>query len=346
MYSPVFSGSAISNLPAEFINATESAGGGGGTIPVSGNVAIAGNLSVTGTSTLQSISASGFTATSNSTLANLTVQSWMKAGSGTIYSTGTIAKTGSVVTGSGTTFSVLHRGGLFVSGSVIGIVSDWVSATQILVPVTGNISAGASYVIYYNGLQVSSNNGYVGASNLIAALNLYGISCYVQAVDTQSTTAPLNIGILSPSVLIGLTGASANAAGSLYVAQDFHAGSFGAAGATSNFLGTITGARTIGTSITASSQTLALSDANQFISCSNAGVTMNVSVPANATVAFPISTEIDLFQEGVAQLNVNPSGGVTFLCKNNNHKLAAQYTSCTLKKIASDTWLLVGDLTA
>lgn len=91
--------------------------------------------------------------------------------------------------------------------------------------------------------------------------------------------------------------------------------------------------------------TLALGDANTFISTTNAtGVT--ITVPANATVAFPVNTEIDFFQSGAGQLVFAPAATVTLLSTFNELKIAAQYGSASIKQLSANTWALVGMLTA
>lgn len=91
--------------------------------------------------------------------------------------------------------------------------------------------------------------------------------------------------------------------------------------------------------------TFALTDANTFQLCT-AGAGMNLTVPANATVAFPVGTEIDVFQEGAGQVTFVAAVGVTINSDSGNLKLSAQYVGASLKKTATNTWALVGSLTA
>lgn len=91
--------------------------------------------------------------------------------------------------------------------------------------------------------------------------------------------------------------------------------------------------------------TLALTDANKF-QVWTAGTTATITVPTNASVAFPVSTEIDFFQQGAGQVVFAAAGGVTIQSANSNLKMAVQFGGATLKKVATDTWALVGNLTA
>lgn len=93
------------------------------------------------------------------------------------------------------------------------------------------------------------------------------------------------------------------------------------------------------------SNTFALSDANTFQLCTS-GSAMTLTVPTNASVAFPISTQIDVYQQGAGQVSIAAAGGVTIHSVGSNLKLVAQYSGASLKKTATDTWELVGGLTA
>jgi hypothetical protein len=90
--------------------------------------------------------------------------------------------------------------------------------------------------------------------------------------------------------------------------------------------------------------TLALTDANTRVRCNAAGA-ITVTVPLNATVAFPFGTAIDLWREGAGTVTVAAAGGVTIRSSGNRLNLASQYSWATLVKIATDTWALMGEVT-
>lgn len=92
------------------------------------------------------------------------------------------------------------------------------------------------------------------------------------------------------------------------------------------------------------SRTFALTDANDYIRCTNASAT-TLTIPANSTVAFPIGTQIDVFQAGAGQVSFAAAGGVT-INKAEGLKIAAQYKAASLKKVATDEWDLIGALAA
>jgi hypothetical protein len=90
--------------------------------------------------------------------------------------------------------------------------------------------------------------------------------------------------------------------------------------------------------------TLVLGDAGKIVEVGNASA-ITVTVPTNAGVAYPIGTQITLLQTGLGQITVSgPSGGT--LNATPGTKLRAQWSSATLLKRATDTWVLIGDLTA
>lgn len=101
------------------------------------------------------------------------------------------------------------------------------------------------------------------------------------------------------------------------------------------------------TSVTVSgtTKTFALTDTDTLQVTTNAATT-TLTVPTNGSVAFPVDTEIDVFQQGTGQVVFAAAGGVTIQSFNSNLKIAAQFTGATLKKLATNTWALTGNLTA
>ena len=73
------------------------------------------------------------------------------------------------------------------------------------------------------------------------------------------------------------------------------------------------------------------------------GVTL--TIPLNATTAFPVGTSIDVLQVGAGQVTVSGTAGVTLNYTPGN-KLRTQWSSATLFKRGTDTWVLMGDLSA
>lgn len=98
-------------------------------------------------------------------------------------------------------------------------------------------------------------------------------------------------------------------------------------------------------SFNSTSKTLALSDKNTYQVCNN-GSTQTITIPPHSSVAFLDGVEIDFFQQGAGQVVFVAGSGVTILSAFSNLKVGAQYTGATIKQIVTDTWALVGNLTA
>lgn len=111
--------------------------------------------------------------------------------------------------------------------------------------------------------------------------------------------------------------------------------------------GSITGAK-LSTSIRTpvASDVAVLGDANNVVQM-DVGSANTFTVPPNSSVAFPVGSSIEVWQKGVGQTTITAGSGVTILY-NAAHtlKLAAQHSGCSLRKVATDTWRLVGDMEA
>lgn len=93
------------------------------------------------------------------------------------------------------------------------------------------------------------------------------------------------------------------------------------------------------------SYTLVLADAGKAVEMNVAGAN-NLTVPDNATVAFPIGTIIEGVQYGAGQTTIVAAGGVTIRQREAKLKSAGQWAVWALEKIGTDEWLLSGDLAA
>lgn len=95
---------------------------------------------------------------------------------------------------------------------------------------------------------------------------------------------------------------------------------------------------------TGTSYTLALTDAPKFVTMTNASAS-TLTVPPNASVAFPVGTMIDGAQLGAGQVTLTPGAGVT-INGTPGLKVAAQYGTFGLLKTATNVWLAYGRLSA
>ena len=89
------------------------------------------------------------------------------------------------------------------------------------------------------------------------------------------------------------------------------------------------------------SRTLLLTDAQKYIRCTNGSAT-TITVPPQTDVAWVADTEILIEQAGTGQITIAPGSGVT-LRTSQTLLSASQYSQLTLKRVASDEWVVGGD---
>lgn len=92
------------------------------------------------------------------------------------------------------------------------------------------------------------------------------------------------------------------------------------------------------------SYTLVLGDKNKIVEM-NVASGNNLTVPPNSSVAYPVGTQINILQVGAGQTTVVQGAGVTVNAAP-GLKLRTQWSYATLIKRATDTWVLVGDISA
>jgi hypothetical protein len=96
---------------------------------------------------------------------------------------------------------------------------------------------------------------------------------------------------------------------------------------------------------TGTSYTTVLGDDGKLITADNASA-ITVTIPPNGTVAYGIGTQINIMQLGAGQVTITPGAAVTIRSAGSKLKTSAQYAVATVVKIASDTWVAVGNLSA
>jgi hypothetical protein len=99
---------------------------------------------------------------------------------------------------------------------------------------------------------------------------------------------------------------------------------------------------------TGTTYTTVLNDNGQVITMNNASAN-TLSIPTNASVAYPVGTQINVLQIGAGQTTINAvtSGTTTILSTGATAaapKLRARYSSATCIKAGTDLWYVIGDL--
>ena len=181
-----------------------------------------------------------------------------------------------------------------------------------------------------------------GSANLGAANEalLRGVNVKLQSVDGSVTYLNVSTSAVSVSnpgawrtglgLVIGTNVQAQNAA-----LQDL---------ATSNLLTSVKN-RTTPRIVSGTSDTLVLADEGKRIETTNGSAT-TITVPENASVAFPVGTQIDLMQIGAGQVTVVGASGAVVINGTPGLKLRSQWSAATLIKRFTNTWVLVGDLSA
>ena len=91
---------------------------------------------------------------------------------------------------------------------------------------------------------------------------------------------------------------------------------------------------------TGTTYTLALTDVAKVVSLTN-GSAITLTVPTNASVAFPTGTQILLYQGGAGQVTVSSSA--TIRSQGSKLKMNGQYSVAGLLKVGTDEWVLFGN---
>lgn len=87
--------------------------------------------------------------------------------------------------------------------------------------------------------------------------------------------------------------------------------------------------------------TLALTDA-QTICLVNSASAVNVTIPTNASVAFPIGSVVNVIERGIGNVNIRASSGVSVVYATPQSSSSYQGQSNLLSKIGTDTWHIDG----
>jgi hypothetical protein len=111
------------------------------------------------------------------------------------------------------------------------------------------------------------------------------------------------------------------------------------------------GAVTLGVNATPNPQTgttytTVLADNGKLITLSNASA-VAVTIPLNASVAYPVGAQLNFAWVGVGAVTIQGAGGVTINSTGATPTVPAlrvRYSSATAIQTATDTWLVIGDI--
>lgn len=101
---------------------------------------------------------------------------------------------------------------------------------------------------------------------------------------------------------------------------------------------------------TGTTYTLVAADQSAIVTMNNASAN-TLTIPANATTAFPIGTKVEIWRLGAGVTTIAGATGVTLQGNGGSASagscdIQTQYGGATLTKIATDTWMVGGDIDA
>jgi len=96
---------------------------------------------------------------------------------------------------------------------------------------------------------------------------------------------------------------------------------------------------------TGTTYTTVLADDGKLVTCDNASA-IALTIPPNSSVAYGIGTQINIMQLGAGTVTITAGAGVTLRSAGSKLKTNGQYAVATCAKITTDTWVVVGNLSA
>jgi len=93
----------------------------------------------------------------------------------------------------------------------------------------------------------------------------------------------------------------------------------------------------------AAAHTLVISDKDKVLTCTNADPIV-ITIPTEATINFPVGTQIAILSNGIGTVTFSSAIGVTVNSKDGALAIAGQYGSAALLKTGADVWQLIGSL--
>lgn len=96
---------------------------------------------------------------------------------------------------------------------------------------------------------------------------------------------------------------------------------------------------------TGTAYTIGTADVGKLVTLSNAGGE-TITIPANATTAFAIGDQINFLNLATGTATFVAGGTAVIRSAGNKLKLTTQYAVCTVLKIDTDAWVMVGNVSA
>jgi hypothetical protein len=205
------------------------------------------------------------------------------------------------------------------NGKVAYVYQD---STSTWHPVAGTTSTGANYA-------------WTGTHNFGSAVTLTEVLTAKAGVNNFLNTAARDAALPSPTNGIVCFVRQTDGGSVINQIQYYHNGEWRWSGDSADI------------SLKTANYTITKEDAGKTINVSSESPTdITITIPANSTIPFINGQKIEIFRSGTGNVIIAGAVGVTINSKNSNKKIAAQYSGCVLLKTDTNTWLLIGDLTA
>ena len=233
------------------------------------------------------------------------------------------------------------------------IVSVGLTANTGDITVTAGVFAGdGGSISNVVGANVTGEVGFSAVANSVAIANVSGAG-NIATVNLDGNTANYLDGTGSWGPV---TATSATTAGTVTTAAQPNITSLGTlvdltvtgniAGANinANTNGFAIGYKEIPPVVLSANDTIALEDSGKHFRSTTAG-NITLSIPTNATVAFPTGTAISIVEQAAGNILVNAISGVTLYQAGNStagNRVISTYGVATLMKVDTDTWFISG----
>ena len=233
------------------------------------------------------------------------------------------------------------------------IVSVGLTANTGDITVTAGVFAGdGGSISNVVGANVTGEVGFAAVANSVAIANVSGAG-NIATVNLDGNTANYLDGTGSWGPV---TATSATTAGTVTTAAQPNITSLGTlvdltvtgniAGANinANTNGFAIGYKEIPPVVLSANDTIALEDSGKHFRSTTAG-NITLSIPTNATVAFPTGTAISIVEQAAGNILVNAISGVTLYQAGNStagNRVISTYGVATLMKVDTDTWFISG----